>query len=27
VLNIAPTEQEAVDLLLMEEVGRDLEND
>lgn len=27
VLNITPTQQEAIDFLLMEEVGRELEND
>lgn len=27
VLNIAPTQQEAIDFLLMEEVGREVEND
>lgn len=27
ILNITPTEQEAIDFLLMEEVGREIEND
>jgi len=27
ILNITPTEQEAIDFLMMEEVGRELENE